>query len=906
MKPVTSRQPYDVTSWVAGLITEASPVNFPEGASVDEENFVLSRDGSRARRLGLDYETGYAFNNLQGSATASGKVISTYLWTNVNQNPADNVLVHQFGNRLSFYDADTSAISANILFGGDISITATTNVRFSFASIQGDLIVAVGDQVVRRIKRESSASYSIAQSRIQVRDFWGVDDGLDTDERTAVLSNLHAYNLYNQGWPNEFFCTPYVGAAGRDPNSMDEGANVDPVSQTFVSLGMYPSNADVIYVAMTTLLNGRQAYYPYALENIAFGNTPAAKGHYIIDLFDRSGGRSAAYTQDVAKGFTKRVNYTGSLVTDQSTGGIKAVAAYAGRIWYAVSAGEIGGDSRSPKVGTFVLFSQLVDNATDITSCYQEADPTAEDISDLVDTDGGYIQLPDAVDVQALVPFKTYLLVFAANGVWAVFGGDKGFTATEYQSAFLTNNGIISSGSIVVTPDGVVYWSRNGIYVVTTGEVQGLAIQSLTEKTIQTLYNNIPYNSKVNAVGYYDDVKYRARWLYQNTFDAGFPQKYTHELILDFSMPAWSKFTFKTLSARSPYVSGYIPLPVTNRTHADFKYATLGVDLSETYGFVASYYKNTDFVDWYTADVSATSTASRGTDAAAYLVTGYVTAGDTARFKSVPWLTAHFRRTETYYDPTGTETSASQAASDPTISAEYVALLLHWDTMDGDTSVSDYGTHHWPVITFRGDAQVDTAESKFGGASMYGDGDGDWIFVDTFAALQVLEASKNSFTDEFWVKSDSASQSARYMMCLSTPQNGTSAANIQRAIFINTNNRINCGVYISGTANAVGTGTSAITLADGNWHFIEFNGTFSGSVGIYRWFYDGILQGDATTITGTLNYADSLRYHILGYTDNAAFNTSAFKGWIDEYRVLKGKVHHKSNYTVPTSPFDNA
>ncbi len=50
-------------SFVKGLITEANQLTFPENASIDEANFVLNRDGSRFRRLGLDYETAYALTS---------------------------------------------------------------------------------------------------------------------------------------------------------------------------------------------------------------------------------------------------------------------------------------------------------------------------------------------------------------------------------------------------------------------------------------------------------------------------------------------------------------------------------------------------------------------------------------------------------------------------------------------------------------------------------------------------------------------------------------------------------------------------------------------------------------------------------------------------------------------------
>ena len=369
---------------------------------------------------------------------------------------------------------------------------------------------------------------------------------------------------------------------------------------------------------MTFLQNGRKAYYPHALVNIVSGNTPAASGHYIIDLFNRSQGRKDTYDADVAAGFPSRRDYKTSIPTDQSTGGIKTIAAYAGRIFFACSPGETGGDAESPKVGTFVLFSQLVDNLTDLEKCYQDADPTAEDISDLIDTDGGYIQLPDAINIKALVPFKQYLLVFADNGVWAIDGGPaSAFTATAYQSQFLTNNGALSAESIVVTTDAVLYWSRNGIFGMGAGQ-GGIEIQSLTQFTIQKLYNAIPYNSKKYASGYFDDVDQRCRWLYQNTYDDNLPQRYTHELILDLSMPAWSKFTIKDMAVQPPRVTGYMSVPVQSRDVAstNYKYSTLKQDVSGTYLMTASYYRNTLWADWYSY--------GSGTDAAAYLVTGYI------------------------------------------------------------------------------------------------------------------------------------------------------------------------------------------------------------------------------------------------------------------------------------------
>jgi hypothetical protein len=50
--PVSGVKQYN--TFVKGLVTEAGPLTYPENASLDEENFVLNRDGSRQRRLGMD------------------------------------------------------------------------------------------------------------------------------------------------------------------------------------------------------------------------------------------------------------------------------------------------------------------------------------------------------------------------------------------------------------------------------------------------------------------------------------------------------------------------------------------------------------------------------------------------------------------------------------------------------------------------------------------------------------------------------------------------------------------------------------------------------------------------------------------------------------------------------------
>jgi hypothetical protein len=52
-----------VTTFVRGLITEATPLTFPENASVDESNCSLERTGLRARRKGIEFEAGFSLSS---------------------------------------------------------------------------------------------------------------------------------------------------------------------------------------------------------------------------------------------------------------------------------------------------------------------------------------------------------------------------------------------------------------------------------------------------------------------------------------------------------------------------------------------------------------------------------------------------------------------------------------------------------------------------------------------------------------------------------------------------------------------------------------------------------------------------------------------------------------------------
>ena len=84
-----------VNNFVKGLITEASELTFPEGASVDESNCDLRRDGTRRRRLNVEYESSHALSSF---TLSNSEVVATGEWLNAGGDANRDLLVLQKGS----------------------------------------------------------------------------------------------------------------------------------------------------------------------------------------------------------------------------------------------------------------------------------------------------------------------------------------------------------------------------------------------------------------------------------------------------------------------------------------------------------------------------------------------------------------------------------------------------------------------------------------------------------------------------------------------------------------------------------------------------------------------------------------------------------------------------------------
>ena len=112
--PTKQSQPVEVNNFVKGLITEASPLNFPPNATSDEQNFTLNKDGTRDRRRGIDFESGHSeVNSLYTPAEGLTAATNTFLWSGVGENDELVFNVVQIGNTLHIHDQTNPSLSMN-------------------------------------------------------------------------------------------------------------------------------------------------------------------------------------------------------------------------------------------------------------------------------------------------------------------------------------------------------------------------------------------------------------------------------------------------------------------------------------------------------------------------------------------------------------------------------------------------------------------------------------------------------------------------------------------------------------------------------------------------------------------------------------------------------------------------
>jgi hypothetical protein len=628
-------------TFVKGLITEAGALTYPPDASISEDNCVIFRKGNRSRRLGMDFEDDYALSVYSSPATYSTR---TYRWESANNDANVNFLVHRIGTSIYFYDLSQSPLSSGLKsFSVDLNdFTAPnqTDLDLSEVSMVGGkgYLFVVGEKLEPFLVEYDSDTDTISTQRIyiQMRDFQGVNDGLANDEEPASLTGAHQYNLMNQGWID-----PRNNGTGADVQYFNSfggigtynGPTTTVITDYFTQFSKYPANNKQWWVARDATTGNFDAAL---LGKFFSGTTRVTRGHFVVDAFYKD--RTA-------------VSGIADLEVEAITDRPPTVSFFAGRVWYACN--------------STVYFSQVLDDKAKAGFCYQEADPTAEDISDLIASDGGVVPIPEMAKAVKLVPTGSGILVFGTNGIWYISGTQAGFTATDISVSKVNPIGTDSPDSIVEAEGQIFWWSRVGIIGMSQksgmfGPIEGsFERTNVSEQTIQSFYtHDIPEASKRYAKGVYDPATNAIQWLFRSGTT---PSSYMYDRVLTFDMTLGAFYPW-TVSTAGPYISDiFITLTLNELTDQESIRSTFikylcAVPVGTNYKFTFGYFKSSQFADWYTYDGVGTAYTS-------FVETGYELLEDAMRKKQAPHVFCYFRRTEENYVEDGSDYTVDKPSS---------------------------------------------------------------------------------------------------------------------------------------------------------------------------------------------------------------------------------------------------
>lgn len=677
-----------VNNFIKGLVTEAGELNFPENASVDESNCDLRRDGSRRRRFGAAIEA----NNSDTSWTISDtERVVTGSWENVGGQSGLKYMVVQKGSTLYFFNKATAPYSQQEVTTNTVDLTTyekdvsadASAADCQFASIKGALVVASPEIDTIYIERDNDAgTISVSTIDFRVRDFEWQGDRTTYSEGVATgsASTGRKYDTANAGWDGTkggAALTTYTGSESEYP----------PLTLPWYS--------------------GKDASNNFSVsewQKIFSGTSLTGNGHFILDFFAKD---------------RETVSGVSGIGTDPESTRFSVVESFGDRVFYA-------GLSSADNAGT-ILFTRIVESLNDLGECLQQNDPTSEELSDLLSTDGGVIRITGCVGIRKLYNIGDSVYVFADNGVWVIKGVDGVFKATEYSIQKLTSVGIQSASSFVAAAGLPFWWSQSGIHTLEFDKVTGQGTeQNISLPTIQTFWDNISTTSKDNVRAIYDEINKRIYWAWPEDGET-VEAKLNEFLILDLPLRAFFPWTVADQTSSTDaivglaFYSGYgaddVTLNVLDAAldtvidaSADTVVVTQQSDFATGDPAIVLLVRNgsdntmtiggfTDdtFYDW--GDANYTS----------YAETGYDFSGEVILKKTLPYVVTYMRQTETGWD--GTESGGYNPVYDSSCK-----MSAYWDfkttpsstaqeiyRLKYNTTVSDTSSFDYPhtVITSR-------------------------------------------------------------------------------------------------------------------------------------------------------------------------------------------------------------
>lgn len=204
-------------------------------------------------------------------------------------------------------------------------------------------------------------------------------------------------------------------------------------------------------------------------------------------------------------------------------------------------------------------------------------------------------------------------------------------------------------------------------------------------------------------------------------------------------------------------------------------------------------------------------------------------------------------------------------------------LLLHCDGTDASTTFTDSSQNGF-TVSVNANAQIDTAQSKFGGSSLLCDGTGDYLSVADDAALR---PGTGDFTWDFWLRY--AAGSKNHTLATKGYVSGGD-------FLLQTDTGATPKIIIYASGSPILTQTTGLSL--NTWYHIAVERS-SGTITIY---VNGTADGNVANST---NFNSTGAVNIGG---TSAGTGPTLNGWMDEVRY-SDNARYGGTFTPETGPY---
>jgi hypothetical protein len=205
-------------------------------------------------------------------------------------------------------------------------------------------------------------------------------------------------------------------------------------------------------------------------------------------------------------------------------------------------------------------------------------------------------------------------------------------------------------------------------------------------------------------------------------------------------------------------------------------------------------------------------------------------------------------------------------------------LYYQFNGADGSTTITD-SSGNGRNGSANGNAQLDTADKKFGTASLYLDGTGDFVSVSDNDAW----TPAGNFTIDVWLKPETTG-TTRTLFC----QVVTGSGNNEHRLRLNDNGSLAYDVF-NGASNTISMSSAAGVVSNLAWQHIAL--TRSGND--FKLFVNGVVVATLTDADAIPNFAAPFRIGGAG----TAGTTSPYKGWIDGFRFQNGDATWTADFS---------